>query len=535
MNKLHYLLIPFFFHLQSSQVTTYEQLNKSLHAKDHFIVKMKGQEPKGTASLLLKYNDARNHEIIRHITSAAGLNVTGIKKIFPPGGTSIRNYQSFQLGAFYKVYIDRYKDLTIICKDIEKDPGVEFAEPDFIGEAAGESSRIENLPYKPNDEFFSRQWGLYNDGTTPTTRGRAGKSGADINAIKGWDITTGSDDVIVGIMDSGVKFNHPDLAGRIWMNPKETRNGIDDDNNGYVDDLYGWNFAYENSNVSDDGGHGTNIAGTIGANTNNTIGYAGVDHKCKLMICKNLDNDNLGEYSWWASSLYYSANNGAKVINMSEGGYDYSKTLKTAVDYAYNLGAIIIASMMNKNNGDSYYPASFKNVLAVGATDSDDGRCKQFTWGGGSNWGKHIAVVAPGNRIYGLDFKDNFNYDVYWSGTSQATAYASGLASLLLAQNNRRTNDDLRKIITSTAKDGIGDPKEDSEGWDEYYGYGRIDIFAALNYDRPPMENVEKKDPEEKKEFDGNAADHQAKASDRNSSNRENDGKEWHQARRADR
>jgi len=138
--------------------------------------------------------------------------------------------------------------------------------------------------------------------------------------------------------------------------------------------------------------------------------------------------------------------------------------------------------MMNKNNGDTYYPASFKNVLAVGATDTDDSRCREFTWGGGSNWGKHIAVVAPGNRVYGLDFKDNFNYEVYWSGTSQSTAYVSGFASVLLAQDPSRTNKELREIITSTAQDQVGDPREDKTGWDEYYGYGRVDLYEALNY-----------------------------------------------------
>mgnify|MGYP001385459299 FL=1 len=167
---------------------------------------------------------------------------------------------------------------------------------------------------------------------------------------------------------------------------------------------------------------------------------------------------------------------------MSEGGYDYSKTLENAINFANDAGALIVASMMNKNNGDTYYPASFKNVLAVGATDTDDSRCREFTWGGGSNWGKHIAVVAPGNRVYGLDYKDNSNYDVYWSGTSQSTAYVSGVASILLGQDPSRTNKDLREIITQTAIDQVGDPREDRSGWDQYYGFGRVDLFEAVNY-----------------------------------------------------
>ncbi|MGH2575256.1 MAG: S8 family serine peptidase, partial [Ignavibacteria bacterium] len=362
--------------------------------------------------------------------------------------------------------------------------------------------------------------------------------GADINAVKGWEITTGSGDVIIGVLDSGVKLNHPDLSDRIWINTKETKNGKDDDGNGYTDDIYGWNFAYENSNVNDDGGHGTNIGGTIGASTNNSIGYAGLDQKCKLMICKNLDNDNLGEYSWWATSLYYASNNGAKVINMSEGGYDYSKTLQTAIDYAHTLGSLIVASMMNKNNGDNYYPASLKNVLAVGATDTDDSRCKQFTWGGGSNWGKHIAVVAPGNRIYGLDYRNNNDYNVYWSGTSQATAYVTGIASLLLSQSLNRTNSDLKEIIVSTAKDQVGDSREDKPGWDEYHGFGRVDVYEALNFDNTagrtkedkPKEEGTNKDKENKEKEDFG----KAKAVDRNAKDKDNDSED-RRAKKVDR
>ena len=230
------------------------------------------------------------------------------------------------------------------------------------------------------------------------------------------------------------------------------------------------------------------------------------------------------------ASLYYAANNGARVINMSEGGYDYSKTLETAINYAYDAGCLIVASMMNKNNGDTYYPASFKNVMAIGATDTDDGRCREFTWGGGSNWGKHIAVVAPGNRIYGLDYKDNFNYDVYWSGTSQATAYVTGIASLLLGQDPSRTNKELKEIIKSTALDRVGDPREDTPGWDQYYGDGRVDLYGALTYGRTPSGKKEGNDtyedpktPVYENNNDPNSSRAKANDDDGNKSNNSND------------
>jgi subtilisin family serine protease len=141
--------------------------------------------------------------------------------------------------------------------------------------------------------------------------------------------------------------------------------------------------------------------------------------------------------------------------------------------------------MMNKGNSRNYYPASYKGVLAVGATDTDDSRSERFSWGGGSCWGRHISVVAPGNKIYGLDYIDNTRYDVSWSGTSQSTAIVSAVASLLLSQKPERTSEEIKNIIIKTAKDRVGNPIEDKPGWDEYYGWGRVDANLALRYELP--------------------------------------------------
>ncbi|MCX7833658.1 MAG: S8 family serine peptidase [Ignavibacteria bacterium] len=418
--------------------------------------------------------------------------IKGIRKLFHLNNGNPYVYYKLGMNRVYVFHLDSnyFNNLVEIIKDFCSDDFVEFAEPVFTGEAAGKKDVVSfnsQSSLIPNDEMFYLQWYLKNDGKIPPSSGsNEAKVGADINMVNAWDIETGSQDVIVGIMDSGVKFGHPELMGRIWINKNEIpKNKIDDDKNGYVDDVYGWDFAYDD-NMPDDGfGHGTNITGIIGANSNNTIGFAGINFKCKLMICKNLSDDNTGEYEWWAESVKYAVDNGAKIINMSEGGEDNSKVLKMAIDYAIANDALVIAAMMNKGNNKSYYPAAYPGVLAVGATDTDDKRCVRFTWGGGSCWGKHISVVAPGNKIYGLDYIDINRYDISWSGTSQSTAIVSGIASLLLSQNKNRTSNDIKQIITRTAKDRIGDPREDKAGWDEYYGYGRVDAYLALSYSLP--------------------------------------------------
>jgi len=299
-----------------------------------------------------------------------------------------------------------------------------------------------------------------------------------------WGIEQGDSNIIVGIIDSGTKLNHPEFSGRIWKNYNDIpNNGIDDDANGFVDDVTGWDFANSDNDPSDDEGHGTNVAGIIGANGDNAIGYAGVDWNCKLMILKGIDNTNFGLYSWWAEAIYYAVDNGAKVLNMSLGGSGPSTTLEDAVDYALNNNVVVVVSMMNENTGEVYYPAGFNGVIAVGSTDADDNRSDPFFWSetSGSNYGNHISVTAPGNFIYGLNYQSNSNYGSYWGGTSQATPHVAGLASLLLAQNPNRTPAQIKSIIEATAEDQVGNSTEDTPGFDQYYGHGRINAFNALS------------------------------------------------------
>jgi len=181
-------------------------------------------------------------------------------------------------------------DIGKIVSELLKTGEVAYAEPDFIGQGSGEQG------VSPNDTYYNRQWGLKNDGTFSASPAIAG---ADISMEQGWAIEQGDTSIIVGIIDTGCKLDHPDLQGRIWTNYKEIAgNGVDEGNNGYIDDSRGWDFAYNDNNPADDYGHGSNVVGIIGAKGNNNLGFAGVDWNCKLMILKGLNKENWGYYSW---------------------------------------------------------------------------------------------------------------------------------------------------------------------------------------------------------------------------------------------
>lgn len=415
--------------------------------------------------------------------------VEKVKRVFRLNNGRKDLYEKFEMNRIYVLFLSEENkfDIVSIVSDLNEEENVEYCEPVSSGYAAGvKELHSKNIfsDNSPNDEMFYKQWYLQNNGSVDPTSGGLPKVGADIKIVYAWDIEEGSDEVVVAILDSGIKDDHPDLKDRIWINSGEIpNNGIDDDYNGYVDDVKGWDFAYDDKRPEDGFGHGTNIATVIGASTNNRIGFAGVDKKCRIMNCKNLNTYNSGEYDWWSESIKYAVDNGADVINMSEGGDDYSKVLKTAIEYAIESGVLVVSAMMNKGDNRNYYPAGFDGVMAVGATDTDDRRCRRFSWGGGSCWGDNISVVAPGNKIYGLDYENIDNYEVFWSGTSQSTAIVSAISSLLLAQNISRSSDDLKKIIKFTSRDLVGDPREDTPGWDQFYGYGRVDGFAALTYE----------------------------------------------------
>lgn len=328
-----------------------------------------------------------------------------------------------------------------------------FVEPNYLGEGHG------YMETTPNDSFFlTRQWSHLNNGTFSLS---PSSLDADIDTDLAWDITQGNTNLIVAVLDSGLKLDHPEFLNRT---------------------VAGYDFVNNDTDPTDDHGHGTNVTGIALAKGNNSIGYAGVNWNSKIMTCKILDSNNSGYYSWWASAIYFAVDNGAKVLNMSVGGNSPSILLEEAINYAYNNNVSVVVSTGNQNSSIQY-PAKYTNAFAVGSTNSNDVRSNPFFWSptSGSNFGAELDFVAPGNYIYGLNHTSNTNYNTYWGGTSQAAPHVTGVISLMLSVNPDLTVNQIRQILQETSEDMVGD-SFDTLGWDENYGFGRINAFNALSH-----------------------------------------------------
>lgn len=283
----------------------------------------------------------------------------------------------------------------------------------------------------PNDPSFPKLYALNNSGQT------GGKFDADIDAPEAWDYTTGTGQTVVAVIDTGVDYNHDDLRANIWVNSGEIAgNGLDDDGNGYIDDLHGYDFANNDSNPMDDNGHGTHVSGTIGAVGDNGLGVVGVNWHTKIMALKFLDESGSGYLSNAIRALDYAVANGARLSNNSWGGGGYEATLGMAIARASSVGHIFVAAAGNSasnNDVTASYPASYayENVVAVAATDQNDNLASFSNYGAST-----VDIAAPGVSIYST--LPGNSYGSY-SGTSMATPQVAGALSLYLDANPSAT------------------------------------------------------------------------------------------------
>ena len=361
--------------------------------------------------------------------------------------------------------VNNDKDYENMLESLKKDDRVVYAEPDLVV----------STNMIPDDPYFS-------------SKGTWGQSYDDLYGIKitscpeAWDATKGNG-VTVAVVDSGIDNTHPDIVSNLWTNTKEiANNGIDDDGNGYIDDVWGWDFVNNDGIPVDDNGHGTHVAGIIAAAGNNGTGVIGVSPEAKVMAVKTMNNTGRGYTSNVANGILYAARNGADVINLSLGEKGYSQQLKDAVDEVTSMGVVVVAAAGNDNaDAMDYTPANLNNVITVAATDAQDNKALF------SNWGSCVDVAAPGVDILSLyatgTMKGTRVGDKYTrlSGTSMAAPHVSGAVALILAQHPDFSNDLVKTALLNSTVDVM------SRGFDYETGYGRINTAKALS----PLLDVE--------------------------------------------
>ena len=322
-----------------------------------------------------------------------------------------------------------------------------------------------------NDPSLWRLYGLNNYGQA------GGAPGADIDATDAWDLTTGSRDVVIGVIDSGVDITHPDLAANIWVNPGETpNNGVDDDGNGFIDDVNGWDFYDDDNSPNDGNGHGTHVAGTIGAVGNNNLGIAGVNWQVSLLPLRFLGNDGSGWTSDAVAAVNYATmlkrDFGINVAatNNSWGGGGYSRTLDRAIQAANDEGIMFIAAAGNQgtnNDTNPSYPTNYTspNVISVAALNRNDNLASFSNYGATT-----VDIGAPGVSIYSTLPGNSYGS---FSGTSMAAPHVAGVVGLLNAAKPGISVTEVNNAILNTV-----DPLQSLNG--KTLTGGRVNAASAL-------------------------------------------------------
>lgn len=357
-------------------------------------------------------------------------------------------------------------------RTFNKAEGILYAEPNY---------RVKVLSSIPNDPRFCELWGMHNTGQT------GGTPDADIDAPEAWDIANGSHEIVVAVIDSGVDYTHADLAPNIWVNEAEANGtpGVDDDGNGYEDDIYGYDFCNDDPDPMDDHDHGTHCAGTIGAVGNNGEGVTGVCWNVRIMALKFLDSDG-GNTADAIECVEYSTLMGANLSSNSWGGGGYSQGLKDAIEAAGAAGMLFVAAAGNDGqNNDTIplYPSSYvcSNIIAVMATDHDDERSIWSPYS--SNYGlTSVDLGAPGTDILSCEPGGGYQY---MDGTSMAAPHVAGACALIWSMNPMLSNSEVKDILLGTV-----DPVLSGLCVSE----GRLNLYNAVLETKTPWIEIE---PEE--------------------------------------
>ncbi|MCK4323378.1 MAG: S8 family serine peptidase, partial [Armatimonadetes bacterium] len=409
----------------------------------------------------------RPHVGPQQVGTLAAAGNSRVRKVLPVSGLVIIDLPSGS-------------DLMAAARQFESRPEVEFAVPDTLVYPA----------LIPNDPEYSKQWHL-----------------PKIDAPLAWDVTTGTDTVTIAVVDSGCDMDHPDLASKIWTNPGEIPgNEVDDDGNGYVDDVHGYDFCNDDGDptpqptggIDENVSHGTLVAGTAAAVGNEGWGAVGIDWQAKIMVLQVFPASGSGTVSSVVEATDYATANGADIINLSIGG-GYSAAFSPPINTAYESGKLVICAAGNNSTkltdsnrrspvcNDGPNPLTDNYVLGVTATDSQDRKASFANWDGST--ANFVDVAAPGQNIYGPAFyyPSDPQFDEYWytnNGTSFSAPIASGLAALLIAQNpGLRGNPAAVYQMIRDTTDNI-DPQ--NPGYAGMLGTGRVNAARALGLLLPP-------------------------------------------------
>ncbi len=360
----------------------------------------------------------------------------------PRGRRDPALFRSLGLDRIYYVqFIQGRNDIDRIATEYEGLTSIELAWADHI---VGHCS-------VPNDTKYSSQWNC---------------TWEDLDCEPAWDIATKSN-VLISVIDSGVEITHADVDANLWTNPGEIKgNKVDDDGNGYVDDVHGYDFWNADGDPKDDYGHGTHVAGIIGAEGNNSRDVAGVCWSATIQAVKVLDSLGSGTWTSISQGMVYAADNGSLVSNYSLGGTSYDANVDSTVQYAAGLDIVQVAAAGNLASSASFYPAAYNDVIAVMASDIAEKRAR---W---SNFGSWCDLCAPGDGITSLWINGGTSI---LTGTSQAAPHVAGIAAMVRTLNPQMDRIDTELLIEYTAKD-LG-----AAGRDSSYEWGLADLHRALD------------------------------------------------------
>ncbi|MFA7613581.1 MAG: S8 family serine peptidase [Candidatus Caldatribacteriota bacterium] len=399
-------------------------------------------------------------------------------------GATVTKQMSLLTGD-YVVLKSHNKTTVSLVNNLKRSPEVEYVEPNYIysivKKTPGVAELLRGEVATVSDPRYGALWGLKNTGENEPDRfgnvsTNRGVAGADINAERAWEITKGSRDVVIAVIDTGIDYTHPDLVNQMWVNEGEIPgDGIDNDGNGYIDDVYGWNAALDHGNPMDGNDHGTHCAGTIGAEHNNGIGVAGVMGDVRMMAVKFLTDAGGGTLADAVEAIDYATKMNVDIMSNSWGGGGYSQALYDSIYAAYEKGILFVAAAGNDgSNNDSrpQYPANYEvpNVISVASHTAQDSLSSFSCYGK-----RTVHIAAPGSNVLSTTPKDT--YQVF-SGTSMATPHVSGALGLLIAQEGRLPVEEVKERLMKTSVPTSAYRKKIISG-------GRLDAYNLLTDTRP--------------------------------------------------